>query len=117
MRYHWGLAVGHVYTHGCQLVNSSFIWPSRSDVLSTQSTQHQASPSSSHREQSLPTNHSEKFPVPAPGGVDSADEEGSCEEEDGDSEPELDDSDSNADDGEELDENEELAFDEMYGET
>lgn len=32
MRFHWGLAVGHAYTHGCSLSDPSVIWASNSDL-------------------------------------------------------------------------------------
>lgn len=113
MRYHWGLAVGHVDTHERPLAHSGFIWPGRSDVLPQNNL---------HREDNddellLSSRSDTSQPDPSPDdGIDSADEGEVGEEKDG-SEPDLGSSDSNDEDDDELDEEEELAFDEMYGET
>lgn len=116
MRYHWGLAVGHVYTHERPSTNLGFIWPGRNDILSTQSTQRQTD----HDEQPLLTSHSQAdicFSPRLDNDIDSAGKGGECEEEQDASESDLDDTGSNSSDDEELDENEELALDEMYGAT
>lgn len=110
MRYHWGLGVGHVYTHEHQLTHPGFIWPGRSDFSSI------PNPNDLHRtdpeEQVLPNR-------PAANAENNKDSDDECsEEEENDSEPNICDSSDSSDEDDEWieDEDMELAYDEMYGE-